>query len=70
MNLINKAREGKMIVVSTLQVQYYRSKNIVLQIFLKQKTKMLNSLPKEMVSYYSNTTNVRLHTAPMSSFKM
>lgn len=29
--------------------------------------KMLNSLFKEMIPYYSNTTNIRLHAAPVSS---
>lgn len=51
MNLINKAREGKMIVVSTLQVQYYRSENIVLQIFLKQKTKMLKQSQRKAIYF-------------------
>lgn len=31
---------------------------------------MLNFPPKEMVSYYSDTTNGSLHTVPMSCFKM
>lgn len=51
MKLINKAREGKLIVGSTLQVQYYRSKNIVLQIFLKQKTKMLKQSQRKAICF-------------------